>query len=77
MIDTKEVLPISFVPFSSFAIKGQTAKWSGNINFETGPYQGLKIALVPGDGIGLEVVPEGVRILESLSQQYGFEIKFY
>jgi tartrate dehydrogenase/decarboxylase/D-malate dehydrogenase len=37
---------------------------------------GLKIALVPGDGIGLEVVPEGVRVLEALSQLYGFEIYF-
>jgi tartrate dehydrogenase/decarboxylase/D-malate dehydrogenase len=34
-----------------------------------------KIALIPGDGIGKEVVPEAVRVLEALSQQHGFEIR--
>ncbi len=28
-----------------------------------------KIALIPGDGIGLEVIPEGVRVLETLAQR--------
>ncbi len=36
----------------------------------------LNIALIPGDGIGREVVPEGVRVLEALAAQYGFEVKF-
>ena len=36
----------------------------------------LNIALIPGDGIGLEVIPEGVRVLEALTGRYGFEIKF-
>jgi len=36
----------------------------------------LNIALIPGDGIGLEVVPEGVRVLEALAGRYGFEVKF-
>ena len=36
----------------------------------------LKIALIPGDGIGKEVVPEGVRVMEALAAQYGFEVKF-
>ena len=35
-----------------------------------------KIALIPGDGIGKEVVPEAVRVMEALSQQYGFEMTF-
>lgn len=35
-----------------------------------------RIALVPGDGIGREVVPEGVRVLEALSPRYGFNIYF-
>jgi tartrate dehydrogenase/decarboxylase/D-malate dehydrogenase len=34
------------------------------------------IALIPGDGIGKEVVPEGVRILEALANKYGFGISF-
>jgi tartrate dehydrogenase/decarboxylase/D-malate dehydrogenase len=36
----------------------------------------LNIALIPGDGIGREVVPEGVRVLEALAAHYGFEFKF-
>ncbi|MGD9174308.1 MAG: tartrate dehydrogenase [Desulfobacterales bacterium] len=35
----------------------------------------LNIALIPGDGIGREVVPEGVRVLEALATQHGFEVK--
>jgi tartrate dehydrogenase/decarboxylase/D-malate dehydrogenase len=36
----------------------------------------LNIALIPGDGIGREVVPEGVRVLEALAGRYGFGVKF-
>ena len=36
----------------------------------------LNIALIPGDGIGREVVPQGVRVLEALAASYGFEVKF-
>ena len=36
----------------------------------------LNIALIPGDGIGLEVVPEGVRVLEALAARYDFGVKF-
>ena len=36
----------------------------------------FKIALIPGDGIGKEVVPEGVRVLEALATWYSFDIKF-
>ncbi len=34
------------------------------------------IALIPGDGIGCEVVPEGVRVLESLATRYDFTLAF-
>ncbi len=34
------------------------------------------IALIPGDGIGKEVVPEAVRVLESLAKRHGFQIRF-
>ena len=34
------------------------------------------IALIPGDGIGKEVVPEAVEIMKSLATQYGFEMTF-
>ncbi|MCU0561767.1 MAG: tartrate dehydrogenase [Desulfobacterales bacterium] len=35
-----------------------------------------RIALIPGDGIGLEVVPEGVRVLRELAGRYGFAMEF-
>ena len=35
-----------------------------------------KIALIPGDGIGQEVVPEGVRALEALAVRHGFGVRF-
>ncbi|MDP6429934.1 MAG: tartrate dehydrogenase [Rhodospirillales bacterium] len=31
-----------------------------------------KIALIPGDGIGREVVPEGVRVLDAAAAKFGF-----
>ena len=35
-----------------------------------------KIALIPGDGIGTEVGPEGVRVLEAAARKFGFGFKF-
>mgnify|MGYP005843388207 CR=1 FL=1 len=34
------------------------------------------IALIPGDGIGLEVVPEAVRVLQKLAGLHRFEMQF-
>ena len=31
----------------------------------------LKIAVVPGDGIGWEVVPEGLKVLEAVGRKHG------
>ena len=33
-----------------------------------------RIAVIPGDGIGKEVLPEGMRVLESASRRFGFEL---
>ncbi|MDO9067287.1 MAG: isocitrate/isopropylmalate family dehydrogenase, partial [Deltaproteobacteria bacterium] len=35
-----------------------------------------RIALIPGDGIGREVVPEGVRVLKELSSRFSFKMEF-
>jgi len=32
----------------------------------------FKIAVIAGDGIGKEMVPEGIRVLEAAGQRYGF-----
>ena len=36
----------------------------------------LNIALIPGDGIGMEVMPEGVRALEAAGSKHGVEFKW-
>lgn len=33
-----------------------------------------KIAVIPGDGIGKEVMPEGLRALQAASQRFGFQL---
>lgn len=35
-----------------------------------------EIALIPGDGIGKEVVPEGVRVVDAVAGRFGFSIKW-
>jgi tartrate dehydrogenase/decarboxylase/D-malate dehydrogenase len=37
---------------------------------------GYRIALIPGDGIGKEVIPETVTILDHLAGRYGFEMDY-
>ncbi len=36
----------------------------------------LKIALIPGDGIGKEVMPEGVRSVETAASRHGFNLEW-
>ncbi len=36
----------------------------------------LKIAVIPGDGIGKEVVPEGIRVLEAAAKRYDLGLEF-
>jgi tartrate dehydrogenase/decarboxylase / D-malate dehydrogenase len=33
-----------------------------------------RIAVIPGDGIGKEVVPEGIRVLEAAGRRFGFSL---
>ena len=35
-----------------------------------------KIAVIPGDGIGREVIPEGVRVLEAAAARHGLRLKW-
>ena len=34
------------------------------------------IAVIPGDGIGVEVIPEGLRVLERLAEQSDGRLRF-
>jgi len=35
-----------------------------------------KVATIPGDGIGKEVVPEGIRVLEAAGRRFGIELQW-
>jgi len=35
-----------------------------------------KIAVLPGDGIGVEIIPEAVKALEAISERYGHKFEF-
>ena len=36
----------------------------------------LKIAVIPGDGIGWEVIPEGLKVLEAVGRKYNIDYSF-
>ncbi len=36
-----------------------------------------RIAVIPGDGIGKEVVPEGIRVLDAAGARFGFEFDWH
>ena len=46
---------------------------------KTSKSNALKIAVIPGDGIGNEVVPEGIRVLEAVGRRFdiAFEWKHF
>jgi tartrate dehydrogenase/decarboxylase/D-malate dehydrogenase len=35
-----------------------------------------RIAVIPGDGIGIEVMPEGLRVLDEVSRKFGISLAF-
>jgi len=36
-----------------------------------------RIAVIPGDGIGKEVVPEGIRVLDAVGRRYGIDFAWH
>ena len=36
----------------------------------------IKIAVIPGDGIGNEVMPEGIRVLETAGSKHGIDFEW-
>ena len=36
----------------------------------------FKIAVLPGDGIGVEIVPQAVKALQAISEKYGHTFDF-
>ena len=52
----------------------RTRKASNDASFDQAK-RSYRIAVIPGDGIGKEVVPEGVRALEAAAEKYGFKVQ--
>lgn len=42
----------------------------------TASAKNYKIAVIPGDGIGHEVVPEGIRVLDAAGKRFGFSLSW-
>jgi tartrate dehydrogenase/decarboxylase / D-malate dehydrogenase len=40
------------------------------------PRSKFRIATIAGDGIGTEVMPEGMRVLDAAARKFGFELQF-
>ena len=40
------------------------------------PTRTHRVAVIPGDGIGQEVMPEGLRVLEAASRKFGLDLEF-
>ena len=38
---------------------------------------GFRIAVIPGDGIGKEVVPEGIRVLDAAGRRFRFQLDWH
>src|SRR5256885_5854636 len=50
-------------------------RWRGK-QAEESVAKTYEIAAIPGDGIGKEVVPEGMRVLEAAGRRFGFALKW-
>src|SRR5882757_9190304 len=44
---------------------------------ELGPMKTFNIAVIAGDGIGKEVVPEGMRVLEAAGRRFNFQMHWH
>ncbi len=40
-----------------------------------GSKKSYKIAVIPGDGIGKEIIDEGLKVVEAVSERYGFRLE--
>src|SRR6202521_1260041 len=55
------------------ASEGAKVPGKGSVRSEGRTY---RIATIPGDGIGKEVVPEGIRVAEAAARRFGFSLSW-
>jgi tartrate dehydrogenase/decarboxylase/D-malate dehydrogenase len=48
----------------------------GNFAMDAQKNKSFKIAVIPGDGIGKEVMPEGMRVLEAAAERFSLDLQF-
>src|SRR5205085_1595941 len=76
-----ELLPLPFHEWLDDGDGGDCLHWAPYINMRDWaspayPMQKrYRIAVIPGDGIGKEVVPEGLRALEASGRRFGVELQ--
>ena len=46
------------------------------MKYKNQPMKEYNIASIPGDGIGKEVVPEGLKVLKDAAEKHQFKINF-
>ena len=46
------------------------------LKYKNQPMKEYNIASIPGDGIGKEVVPEGLKVLKDAAEKHQFKINF-
>ena len=46
------------------------------MNQSTSNNRPARIAVLPGDGIGREVMPEGMRVVEAAAKKFGLALEF-
>src|SRR6267378_4910835 len=68
---------MNFGPLQSPGTSGMggSARPSRNLSMSNEKKQ-YRIAVIPGDGIGKEVVPEGLRVLETAAKKHGVGVHF-
>src|SRR5262245_33471757 len=54
--------------------RGRPGKSQGS--FSMSSKKQYRIAVIPGDGIGKEVMPEGLRVIEAAAKKHGVSVKF-
>ena len=64
-----------FGPLQSDQLSGRAAA-AATRNLSMSSKKQYRIAVIPGDGIGKEVVPEGLRVLEAAAKKHGVDVHF-
>src|SRR5882757_8618224 len=60
----------------SIAVRSKRRRLPDQVRTFSKEKKQYRIAVIPGDGIGKEVVPEGLRVLETAAKKHGVSLHF-